>query len=77
MKNFRSAAFAAALLCAVSSSAAIAGSLTTTFSTGNSGRQGMYLDLTATNALTISNFVVNRMYSCLRCENCSIASSIM
>lgn len=47
-----SAAFAAAL-------SAQAGTLSTGFSTYNSGRQGMYFDLTAATNLTLTSFVVN------------------
>jgi hypothetical protein len=57
MTVFRRVAFATALLCA--SSAAFAGSLPTNDGFQNSGRQGMYFDLTATNDLTITNFNVN------------------
>lgn len=52
-------AAAAALVAASYAGAAAAGSLTTDFSTNNFGRSGLYFDLTANHALTITDFVVN------------------
>jgi hypothetical protein len=60
MKRFaRLAAGALALTLVATAGAASAGSLTTDFTTINYGRSGLYFDLTATNALTITDFVVN------------------
>lgn len=51
---------AAALACAFASVAASAGTLTTSFSTNNAGRSGMYFDLTAaSSAVTLDSFTVN------------------
>jgi hypothetical protein len=58
MMGFHKAAFAAVMLCATTSSA-YAGTLLASDGTQNSGRQGMYFDLTATNTLTITSFMVN------------------
>ena len=50
----------AAFACAFASVAASAGSLSTSFSTNNAGRYGMYFDLTAaSSAVTIDSFTVN------------------
>jgi len=57
MVAFHKAALAAVVICAAGSSA-YAGSLQASDGTQNSGRQGMYFDLTATNTLTITSFTV-------------------